>query len=79
MADTNILEIEVWIVVDESGDYAIGKDEDEACERYTDDIGGGDNYSKRRIKVSIQVPKPKVLELTGTVPAEAEAAELTVA
>jgi hypothetical protein len=31
--------IEVWIVMNEDGDYEVGKDEDDAIERFEDDVG----------------------------------------
>ncbi len=67
-------ELEVWIVVDADGDYAVGTDEDTAVERFAEDVGG--DRPTRRIKVALKVPLPAVLELVGEVSAEPEGAEL---
>lgn len=73
-------EIEVWIVVDENGDYTVGADLDSAAERYGEDVGG-DNGSLgiRHVKVTLKVPLPKPIELTGEVPAPPEGTSLTAA
>lgn len=72
------LQIEVWVKVDENGDYAVGAEQCDAEERYSDDIG--DSCASRLIKVvlSVPVPKPQICVLTGTVPdmEEMEGAEL---
>lgn len=71
-------QIEVWILIDENGDYATGVDAEEAACEYESDIGCGDDTAKRLIKVTLNVPLPVVVELTGDVPSEGEA-ELVVA
>lgn len=64
-----MLDVELWIVVDENGDIGVSKDgPDEAGEAYQDDIGG--HGPRRCIKVSLKVPAPKAIELCGTVPEE---------
>ena len=68
-------EIELWVVVDNEGDYAVGNDEDSAHETYNDSIGG---VTTRTIKLRLNVALPTVVELVGTVPATGQAAELTV-
>jgi hypothetical protein len=67
------VEIEVWVVIDETGDYGVGRDAECAGQSYADDIGGGDELAKRQVKVTLRVPKPKPVELVGTVPAESDA------
>lgn len=69
-------ELEVWIVVDEGGDYALGKDQEGACQAFEDEIGG--DQPRRQVCVKLKVPAPKVIELTGEVPAEPEGGSLTV-
>ena len=57
-------EVEVWVVVNEDGDYVVGKDQETVDEGFRDDIGGS---AQRTIKVTLQVPYPVVHELAGTV------------
>jgi hypothetical protein len=63
-------EIEVWVMVNENGEYEVGCDEDEVGERYSDNIN--DNLARRAVKVILTVPMPKPVTMRGTVPAEAE-------
>lgn len=66
-----MLEVEVWVVVDESGDYEVGKEQDQAQERYDDEIGS--SGPRRYVRVVLSVPTPAPVTLKGTVPAEGEA------
>lgn len=63
-------EIEVWVVVDEKGDYGAGNSEESAAEQYDSDVGSGTHTPKRVICVKLQVPAPTPITLSGTVPAE---------
>lgn len=76
MSATNMVEVEVWACVDGAGDYGIGKTDEDAQQAYEDDIGG--NAPRRLVKLTVKVPAPAVIELTGEVPAEAAAGELRV-
>ena len=71
-------EIEVWVMVDENGDYGVGRDTDSMASDYVDNIGNDDTCSKRHIKLTIKVPKPKPLEVTFTLPDEAGEAFITI-
>jgi hypothetical protein len=68
------VEVEVWVIVDESGDTAIGTDSDAAIEAYEDSIGG--NLPRRLMKVLLTVPVPKPIIVRGKVmvPPEQESA-----
>lgn len=61
-------EVEIWVCVDTSGDYELGKNVEQASERYNEDIGG---YVAecRLVKVVLQVEVPEPTELTAVVPA----------
>lgn len=72
-------EIEVWVVVDENGDYAVGKDRESAGEAFESDIGVDNDTSMRRVKITVKVPLPEVIELTGTVATVEEPGELQAA
>lgn len=69
-------EVEIWVVVDDDGNYAFGCDQDQAREAYEEDFSG---LCRRAVCVTLKVPTPKPIEVTGEVPAEPETGcELTV-
>jgi hypothetical protein len=63
--------IEVWVMVDQYGDYDVGTSEGLAREAYDGNIGG--DAARRLVKLLLTVPLPEPLVVTGTVPAPAEA------
>lgn len=67
-------ELEVWLVVDESGDYVVAKDQSEAAELFENEVGGSE--PRRQVCVKLRVPAPKVVELVGEVPAESNGGSL---
>jgi hypothetical protein len=73
-----VQQIEVWVIVDENGDYSTGHDQESAGTAYDDNIGSASGTARRAIKVMLSVPLPVPVELTGTVPVEGDA-ELSVA
>lgn len=76
---TEYAEIEVWVIVNESGEYDVGTDCDNAAERYAENIGGETGaVGIRQVRVTLKVPLPKVIELNAEVTAE-ETAEIKVA
>ena len=66
--------IEVWVVVDEQGDYECAADFDAAAERFDENVGG--NGGRRVVKLSVKVPLPTPIELPGEVEADPEPSEL---
>ncbi len=72
------VEVEIWVLVDENGNYAANTVEDELDQRYAEEIGSTD-VATRRIKVKLTVPLPAVVELSGVVPVDDSAATLSVA
>jgi hypothetical protein len=73
------VQVELWVLIAENGDYVALDDADSLQERFDEVIGGTQEQSFRRVKVTLTVPKPKAVELVGTVPAEVEGGELRVA
>ncbi len=62
-------EVEMTVLVDANGDYAIGRDADEARANYTDQIGNlEDTDGFRLVVVKLSVPCPAPVELKGTAP-----------
>lgn len=60
--------VEVWVLVDENGQYVASDDHDTLHERYDEIIGDDrDVTALRRVKVTLTIPLPAVLEVSGTV------------
>ena len=71
--------LEIFVIVDAAGDFAVGTTLEAAKERYTDDIGPlEDAEGFRCIKLAVAVPLPAVIEAAATI-AEDEPAELAAA
>ncbi len=73
--------VEVWIVVDENGDSAVGPDQAAALASYDEHVGRDDDspVGLRFARVTLTVPLPVTAELTGTVPVDDTPATLAVA
>jgi hypothetical protein len=61
----NTATVEVWVVVDENGDSAIGADQTAALAAYDENIGRDDDtpVGLRFAKVTVAVPLPTTFEL----------------
>ena len=74
------VEVTVWVLVDENGDYVASDAIGHATERYDEQIGADRDVTElRRVKVTLTVPVPKPAELVGAVAAVPVAGELTAA
>ena len=73
----NLAEIEISFVIDEDGDYAIGKDLEAAAEAYADDVNG--SALRRAYTLKLHVPLPKPTEVTGALPDTEGEVTLTIA
>jgi hypothetical protein len=71
---------ELVLIVDGEGDYGIGKDFDAAKENYETDVGelSACEGGFRVVNLTVGVPLPEVVELTGDAPAVSGAATLIV-
>lgn len=79
MADElKTIELEVWVLLDQCGDYGVGKDMETACTNYKEEVGSLDDLHHRYIKVTLTVPLPGPVELKGTVPPEVATGQLKV-
>jgi hypothetical protein len=76
-----LVDVTVWVLVDENGDAVSDCDPSHLKDEYEADIGELDPATATRlVKVTLRIPKPKPIELAGTVPAEVcEGSELRVA
>jgi hypothetical protein len=66
-----MVEIEVWVKVDEEGDWSVAKDRD--------DLDSTGELATRLVRVTLKVPLPAVVELEAEIAEEPEAGELKVA
>ena len=72
--------VEVWVAVDENGDYVAHHDPAELSQAYEDAVRPvAEAEGMRRVKLTVKVPLPEVIELTGEVAVEEDAGELKVA
>ncbi|MBP3959440.1 hypothetical protein J8F10_29705 [Gemmata sp. G18] len=69
--EAELIQVEVWVLVDENGDYEVSKDADE--------LQPAAGLASRMVKITVNVPTPKPVELVATVAAEPDAGELRVA
>lgn len=70
-------EIEVWVLVDENGDYVATTDESDLTERW-EEVIGNQCIGSRVMKITLKVEKPRTVELTADVPLPAEKVTMTV-
>lgn len=74
-----MVEISVWVCLDSSGDYAVGKEESGAIEAYESEVQGlAEAGGYRLVEITVKVPLPTRIELTGDVPPDASNATLAV-
>lgn len=77
---TEYATVTVVVVVDQAGDYAAGTDDEGAAERYREEVREPDGtLGLRVVRLSVKVPLPVPIELSGEVTADETAAELRVA
>jgi len=71
-------EVEIWVLIDELGEYVVGRSPEELSDLYDDQVQGNVNESRRCVKVVLKVPVESYVTLTGEAPAEGTAT-LTIA
>jgi hypothetical protein len=57
-----LLEVEVWVKVDEDGDYEVGCDEEECSDRYRERVDNA--CGSRMVKMTVKVPAPRPIAVT---------------
>jgi hypothetical protein len=62
----NTTEVEIYLVVDSAGDYEVGVNEDDAAERFGENIAG--DAVRHMIKMTITVPLPRTIEVAAALP-----------
>jgi hypothetical protein len=72
--------LELWLCVAANGDYQTGTTEDEARERFVENIEPlEDTTGFRLVRLNLTVPLPVAIEASGTVPETDGEVALTVA
>jgi hypothetical protein len=71
-----MLEVEVWVKVNASGEYEVGADEDAAKERFTE-AECDESEPARLVRMLVKVPAPRPIEVTVEVPDDESDAERT--
>lgn len=72
-----MLEVEVWVKVDEDGNACASTDKDDCAQLFTDNIGDGTQCT-RMVRVVLHIPAPKPIEIDCTVPDMANEGTATV-
>ena len=67
---------EIYLLIDENGDYVVAKDTDGLGDAYDQEIGGDSSVAKRVVKVTVAASLPKTAELACSVPDEPEIAKV---
>jgi hypothetical protein len=60
--------IDVWIAMNEDGEYEVAKDEDEVVELWDDNVGG---LARRIVRLRVTMSAPAVADVEAYVPDEA--------
>lgn len=69
-------DVEVWLMVDDDGDYVVAVDESTLGERWADEIGGFCGARVVKIALKVEVPTPTVV--SATVPYTGQATEVKI-
>jgi hypothetical protein len=77
MSAQTVVPVEVWIVVDEEGNSAIGATAAEAGDAYKE-RHGADGLTRQMVHATVNVPRPKHLVVTANVPAPGDGPPVTV-
>lgn len=76
-----MIEVEVWVLVDANGNAAADCDPDHLKDEYEADYGEAldPQTPSRVVKIKLRIPAPAPVELAAEVPAEANAGTIAVA
>jgi hypothetical protein len=69
--ETELVTVEAWVLVDADGEYEVAKG--------AADLQAGPGLASRMVKLTVQVPKPRTIELAATIAAEPATGELRAA
>ncbi len=66
VSESEYMEVNIVLLIDEDGDYVVAQDEDDARERYDAEIGS--DRARHYIHLLIHVPMPRAIQVSGTLP-----------
>jgi hypothetical protein len=77
--DHTVETLEICVLIDSDGNYAVGVDQESAKTNYDSEIGNdlGEQDAHRYIYLTVTAPRPTAALLTGTVPEDGEQATLS--
>jgi hypothetical protein len=76
-----MIDVTIYVLLDENGNFVFAADENELGDKYDDEVGEGAGLARRIFRifqVTLSVPLPKTMVLTGTIPAKPNEAVLTI-
>lgn len=65
---TTTTECEIFLYVDQDGDFVVAKDVDELPDKYSDEVTSSIPANVRVFSFKLVVPLPKVTEVKATIP-----------
>lgn len=60
--------VEVWVKVDQDGDYEVGTTSEETATRFTEIVGDDTERGVRMVKLMVTIPLPECIEVAVDVP-----------
>lgn len=72
-----VRELDVWVMVDESGSYVVSSDCDKLQEMWDEEVGD-ESKGTRVLQITLNVDMPEIVPIVVNVPAIAGAVTLTV-
>lgn len=72
-------EIEIWVLVDEDGDYVVVRDRDDIASRWEEEVGERDSGVQTRLmRLVVHVPRPRRVDAVIEVPGVPDACTVQV-
>lgn len=68
MTDTTTTECEIFLYVDQDGDFVVAKDIDELADKYSDEVTSNVPANVKVFSIKLVVPLPKVTAARATIP-----------
>lgn len=73
------VEVKVWVVVDQEGDYSVSREGAEAAgDQYQEEHGELTVRATRRIEITVVVPLPRPVQIAATLGEEQDVSEVSV-
>jgi hypothetical protein len=63
-------DVEVFVMLDENGDYVVADNGDSLDEKYAEEHGET-NLARRVVKLNLKIQLPEIVEVSATIPADA--------